>query len=144
MNAHRLPQINCRHVVNLLTLLVALSACSSTPSHNPDVLPPPVIVNDTRETPPDTAGQHPAIQTPETGAETEHEMPQTVSGQNFGEEVALRAIALVGKPYRYGGADLNGFDCSGLVFYIYHELGIELPRSAADQQRYATKVSRND
>ena len=66
------------------------------------------------------------------------------SPQSLGEEAALRAIALVGKPYRYGGADLDGFDCSGLVFFIYHELGIEVPRSAAAQRRATLHVSRKD
>jgi len=52
---------------------------------------------------------------------------------SLGDEIALRAIAQVGKPYRYGGADLNGFDCSGLVFFIHRELGFTVPRTAAEQ-----------
>jgi cell wall-associated NlpC family hydrolase len=56
--------------------------------------------------------------------------------------VALRAIGQIGKPYHYGGADPDGFDCSGLVFYIYRELGIELPRSAAAQHRSTIHISR--
>ena len=59
----------------------------------------------------------------------------------FGDEIALRAIAQVGKPYRYGGADLNGFDCSGLVFFIHHELGITVPRTAAEQYSASTPVN---
>jgi cell wall-associated NlpC family hydrolase len=61
----------------------------------------------------------------------------------YGDELALRAIALVGKPYRYGGADLKGFDCSGLVYFIHQAVGIEVPRTAADQQRAATSVDRD-
>jgi cell wall-associated NlpC family hydrolase len=52
---------------------------------------------------------------------------------SLGDEIALRAIAQVGRPYLYGGADLNGFDCSGLVYYIHRELGYTVPRTAADQ-----------
>lgn len=59
----------------------------------------------------------------------------------FGDEVALRAIAQVGKPYRYGGADLNGFDCSGLVFFIHRELGVMVPRTAAEQYTASTPVN---
>ncbi|MGC3982897.1 MAG: C40 family peptidase [Steroidobacteraceae bacterium] len=61
---------------------------------------------------------------------------------NLGEEIALRAISLVGKPYRYGGADLQGFDCSGMVYFIHQALGIEVPRTAADQQRAAVSVNK--
>jgi cell wall-associated NlpC family hydrolase len=61
---------------------------------------------------------------------------------SLGEEVALRALALLGKPYRYGGADLDGFDCSGLVFFIHQALGVEVPRTAAEQQRKAARVDR--
>lgn len=60
----------------------------------------------------------------------------------LGDEIALRALSLVGKPYRYGGADLQGFDCSGMVYFIHQALGIEVPRTAADQQRAALNVSK--
>lgn len=63
--------------------------------------------------------------------------PQTAS---VGDEIALRAIAHVGKPYRFGGADLAGFDCSGLVYFIHNELGMTVPRTAADQHDAATPV----
>ncbi|HYM36719.1 MAG TPA: C40 family peptidase, partial [Steroidobacteraceae bacterium] len=59
----------------------------------------------------------------------------------LGDEIALRALAQVGKPYRYGGADLNGFDCSGLVFYIHRELGFEVPRTAAEQYAASQPVN---
>jgi len=61
---------------------------------------------------------------------------------SVGEEIALRAIALVGKPYRYGGADLDGFDCSGLVFFIHQALGYTVPRTAAQQQQAALRIKK--
>jgi cell wall-associated NlpC family hydrolase len=60
---------------------------------------------------------------------------------SLGDEIALRALSLVGKPYIYGGADLQGFDCSGMVYFIHEALGIDVPRTAAEQQRAATRVS---
>ncbi len=42
---------------------------------------------------------------------------------------------LAGLPYVYGGSDIDGFDCSGLVFYVYDCFGIRLPRSAREQGR---------
>lgn len=42
---------------------------------------------------------------------------------------------LVGIPYRFGGVDIDGFDCSGLVFYVYDCFGIKVPRNAREQAR---------
>jgi cell wall-associated NlpC family hydrolase len=43
------------------------------------------------------------------------------------------AISLAGIPYRFGGVDIDGFDCSGLVFYVYDCFGIKVPRNAQEQ-----------
>jgi cell wall-associated NlpC family hydrolase len=67
---------------------------------------------------------------------------EVVSRNRIGDEIAVRAISLVGMPYRYGGADLDGFDCSGLVYFIYRDLGFDVPRTAADQQRASASVDR--
>lgn len=48
--------------------------------------------------------------------------------------VLMRAISLVGTPYRYGGnTPEGGFDCSGLVNYVYRDmLDLRLPRTARE------------
>ncbi len=48
--------------------------------------------------------------------------------------VLMRAISLVGTPYRYGGNTPDGgFDCSGLVNYVYRDmLELRLPRSSRE------------
>jgi len=48
--------------------------------------------------------------------------------------VLMRAISLVGIPYRYGGnTPESGFDCSGLVNYVYRDmLDLRLPRSSRE------------
>jgi cell wall-associated NlpC family hydrolase len=48
-----------------------------------------------------------------------------------------KALALLGTPYRWGGSDPDkGFDCSGLVGYVFRNaLGIELPRVSRDMAR---------
>src|SRR5690606_3161952 len=48
--------------------------------------------------------------------------------------VLMRAISLVGTPYRYGGnTPEGGFDCSGLVNYVYRDmLDLKLPRTSRD------------
>ena len=48
--------------------------------------------------------------------------------------VLMRAISLVGTPYRYGGnTPAGGFDCSGLVNYVYRDmLDLRLPRTSRE------------
>jgi len=65
----------------------------------------------------------------------------SVPGASIGSEIALRAISLVGAPYKWGGSGPNSFDCSGLVRYIHGQLGIEAPRTAAEQYSAAKPVS---
>ena len=57
--------------------------------------------------------------------------PENVGTAN---DVLFRAMALVGTPYRWGGnTPTGGFDCSGLVEYIYRNAAnIELPHSSRD------------
>jgi cell wall-associated NlpC family hydrolase len=48
-----------------------------------------------------------------------------------GERAALIALEAVGVPYRWGGASpAGGFDCSGLVYWSYGRLGVEVPHSS--------------
>ena len=58
-----------------------------------------------------------------------------------GIPVAKVAAQLVGVPYHFGGADLHGFDCSGLAVYAYEQSGMEIPRTADAQRRAARPIS---
>lgn len=57
------------------------------------------------------------------------------------ERVVLRAERLVGAPYKFGGADLNGFDCSGFVYYVFFNEGILLPRSTNELFKKGKTIS---
>jgi cell wall-associated NlpC family hydrolase len=61
-----------------------------------------------------------------------------VPGGDKVQSVLKRAMALLGTPYRWGGEDTEGFDCSGLVGYVFRNaLGIELPRVSREMAREA-------
>jgi cell wall-associated NlpC family hydrolase len=62
-------------------------------------------------------------------------------GQAIGNEIAMRAISLLGAPYKWGGNGPTTFDCSGLVRFVHDQLGIAAPRTAAEQYEAATPVS---
>lgn len=59
---------------------------------------------------------------------------------SLGRRAASLATEYVGTPYRYGGASPAGFDCSGLVYYSYRQVGVMLPRTVADLYRLAKPV----
>ncbi len=51
------------------------------------------------------------------------------------------ALAQVGKPYQWGGAGPNSFDCSGLVMYAWAAAGVSLPHFSVSQYDDTTHVS---
>lgn len=66
----------------------------------------------------------------------------TVSSSNAKDIFYANLIAQLGKPYVYGGNGPYNFDCSGLSSYIYRKIGVNLPRTASDQQRTGVSVNR--
>jgi cell wall-associated NlpC family hydrolase len=58
-------------------------------------------------------------------------------------EAATIALRYLGVPYAWGGASPDGFDCSGLVLYVYAQIGVSLPHFAAAQYGAGTPVSRD-
>ena len=70
--------------------------------------------------------------------------PMTATESVVGSAIAQRAVAFIGTPYLYGGADPRGFDCSGLVYYVHGQLHIEVPRTANDQFKQSKAVGRFD
>jgi cell wall-associated NlpC family hydrolase len=69
--------------------------------------------------------------------------PVPVSGSRGAAVIAI-ASRYFGVPYRYGGSSPRGFDCSGLVMYVFSQLGIHLPRTAGAQYGATRRVSRSE
>jgi len=61
-------------------------------------------------------------------------------------ELVLNAMAFLGIHYKYGGATPEtGFDCSGLVNYVFRQAaGLALPREAQEISRVGEKVTREE
>ncbi len=72
-----------------------------------------------------------------------NDYPQTYKRQtnNTGKQLVSISRQLVGSPYRFGGESPSGFDCSGLVRYIYREIGITVPHSSRLLHQQAHKVN---
>jgi len=54
---------------------------------------------------------------------------------SLGQQIADYACSFKGYKYVYGGASPSGFDCSGLVTYVYKQYGISVTRNASGQYR---------
>lgn len=104
-------------------------------------LPPPKPKPTSAPTPDADAGRAPseaASRSEETrpalAARTAVVAPDAPTAQSVGVGIVEAARALIGIPYVYAGdSPSEGFDCSGLVVYVYSEFGIAMPRTSQEQ-----------
>lgn len=62
----------------------------------------------------------------------------------LGHRVVATALDLRGVPYRNGGTDARGFDCSGLVAYVFRQYGVSVPRQTSAQFEVGRGVKRDE
>lgn len=65
--------------------------------------------------------------------------------QSLHHPVVMRAISLIGAPYRFGGTTVErGFDCAGFVRHAYEAAGVALPRTTTLQYTVGKEVKRDE
>jgi cell wall-associated NlpC family hydrolase len=83
------------------------------------------------------------------GSAARRAQPPLIAGTpraNAANAVLFRAIALVGTPYHWGGnTPQGGFDCSGLVDYVYRDAaGLSLPRTSTEMSELSERKLAGD
>lgn len=123
-------------LVVLLALAGAGAGCASTgavprpfPGATPGAEPPAPAV---ARPPTGAAPAQPALPTPAPAPEFA-DAPAAASLMTPGSMALATALDLRGVRYKNGGSDPSGFDCSGLVQYVFARQGIALPRDVRRQ-----------
>jgi cell wall-associated NlpC family hydrolase len=70
--------------------------------------------------------------------------PDLLAHRFDGRAIAQFAMGFRGVPYRLGGADPGGFDCSGLVQYVFAQYGIDVPRIVEQQYEVGDTIRPSD
>ncbi|WP_242606132.1 C40 family peptidase [Frankia sp. Cppng1_Ct_nod] len=83
-----------------------------------------------------------ALQVPDTTSTNSASAGTTdATASSLGQRAVYLASQQAGKPYVYGAEGPYSFDCSGLVQYVFKQLGRSLPRTAEEQYAATTRIS---
>jgi cell wall-associated NlpC family hydrolase len=115
-------------------------AAAAKPTPPPATTPTPGATTTTSST---TTSAQPTTTTATTTSSAPADPPSTGPLPGGHPDAATIALHYLGVPYLWGGSTPAGFDCSGLVMYVYNQLGISLPHFAAAQYGLGTPVPRD-
>ena len=65
------------------------------------------------------------------------------TGKTTGDKIVAKAKQYLGVPYKWGGSDPSGFDCSGFVYYVLRSLGINVSRTQTAMYSQGTPVEKS-
>ena len=124
---------NCKMPAKFLVVLSAAalaSACASSGANRPRPFPEPA-----GSSAPAPVAPAPAPATPVTP-------PRAALPQD--QSLVATALSFRGVPYRNGGSDPTGFDCSGFTQWVFAQYGIALPREVEQQFKLGEKIKQDD
>ena len=120
----------CVGVIALLALAAIASACASSGANRPRPFPTPAGTTT------------PAPSTPEPVPTTPASPPRATLPDD--QALVATALSFRGTPYRNGGSDPQGFDCSGFTQWVFAQYGVALPREVEQQFKVGEKIKQDD
>lgn len=129
------------HATPAVRSATASTSPTAPPSRSANSAPPVVLDkpadatdaetrNSQRTSGPGSSTRNPPASAADAPAPATHESIAQVRQppSDFGTRATEVALGMLGRPYRLGGITPEGFDCSGLLYYSFGQLGVSVPR----------------